>query len=114
MRKLTLGTLLAALAASAILAAPGGAAKPAYTITCTVGVGGMTTLTWASGTTGYSGEWFASDGTTPTGQFSNIAPLGNGPGSTTFSTAPNSATASVTFTGRKVGAKLAPVACTPA
>jgi hypothetical protein len=113
MKKLTLGTLLAALAASAILAAPGDAAKPIYTITCAVGTGGVTTLTWASGTTGYSGEWLESDGTTPAGFFDNIQPLGNGPGSTTFGTAPNAATANVTFSGRKP-AKVAPATCTPA
>jgi len=112
MKKLMLGTLLAALAVSAILAAPGGAAKQKYSITCKAGTLG-TTLTWGSGTTGYSGKFLASDGTTTLATFSNLLPLGNSPGSTSFDTAQNAAYADVTFMGRNVGAKLAPATCTP-
>jgi hypothetical protein len=111
MKKLTLGTLLAALAASAILAAPGGAAKQKYSITCNAGTLG-TTLTWGSGTTGYSGDWRNSSNTV-IAFFSTDQPLGNSPGSTSFDTAQNAVTAEVTFMGRNVGAKLAPATCTP-
>ena len=49
MKKTLIGTLLATAFASAILAAPVGAAKPKDSITCTAG--GLTTVTWVSGTT---------------------------------------------------------------
>ena len=60
MKKPLIGTLLATAVASAILAAPVGAAKPTDSITCTAG--GLTTLTWISGTTSAVVTWLDGDG----------------------------------------------------
>jgi hypothetical protein len=107
---LGLGTLLAAVAIGAVLVAPGGAAKRTYSITCT---SATITLTWPSGTTGADYEWFSSAGTLLGMGHSNISP--KGAGSTTIdldTTLGPAASASVTFTNKKMGAKLQPVACT--
>lgn len=113
MKKLTLGTLLAIVVAS-ILVATGSGAKPAYSITCT---SAAATLTWPSGTTGadfifYSGT--DGSGSQVANGHTNISP--HGPGSTLISTTGGAApvlSASATFTNNKgTGARLAPSNCT--
>ena len=96
MKKLILGTLVA-LAASAILAAPGGAAKPAYALSCT-----PTTIrvSWTSNTAGYFGAVFTSSGGEVRFQ-APIGSLGNSPGVTSFATPAGAVTAMVTFVSRR-------------
>ena len=102
MKKLTLGTLLAALAASAMLAAPGGAAKPIYSISCT---SSSLTLTWPSGTTG--ADWTVNTGANGTGNelaagHSTISPHGHGMTTIILDTTNGTAgSATVTFTNNK-------------
>lgn len=109
MKKPLIGTLLATAFASAILAAPVGAAKPTDSITCTAG--GFTTWTWISGTTSVVVTWRDGDG--------NLAGQGvftvltHGPDSMAFDTPDNAATASATFVGKK-SAEPPPVDCMPA
>ena len=96
---LGLGALLAALATAAILAAPGGAAKPTDSIACGPT---DTVLSWTSGTVSYSGFW--SDGSgNQVGQFDNIAPLGNGPGSTSVGPTPGTAVSATATIIKKKG-----------
>lgn len=110
MKQPRLGTLLATAVASAILAAPGGAAKPTYSVTCSVGTGGLTTLTWISGTTGARVIW--QDGAAnPLGQ-ADVTVTTNHRGSVNLNTPASAETVSVTFFGRKP-AELAPATCTP-
>jgi len=97
MKRLMLGALLA-LVVSAILVAPGGAAKPTAAITCGPTT---TTLSWTSGTTSYSGFLATADGTTHTVEFANEGPVGNGPGSISFPTPAGSASATATIINKK-------------
>jgi hypothetical protein len=112
-RKLTVGTVFAAIVASAILAAPGGAAKPTFSVACT---SSSITLTWPSGTTGVNYATFSGPNGTGNMVAVGTQPISpNGPGSVTidFSGAIGpSVSAAATFTSRKTGAKLAPVNCT--
>ena len=105
MKKPLIATLLAATAASAILAAPGGAGKPAYSATCVVGTGGLTAVTWISGTTVAHVTWRATD-STPLGDTVDIAVTTHGPDGTaidTPATAANADVADVIFDGKKPG-----------
>jgi hypothetical protein len=113
MKKPLLGTLLAATIASAILAAPGGAGKPAYSITCTVGTGGLTTLTWISGTSGAHVVWRDGSPNPAVVGESLVTVTTHGHDSTVLNTPANAATVSVTFSGKKP-AELAPATCGPA
>jgi hypothetical protein len=109
MKKPLIGTLLATAVASAILAAPVGAAKPTDSITCTAG--GLTTLTWISGTTSAVVTWQDGDGSL-VGQ-ALVTVITHGPDSLVVGDTPaNAATASVTFSGRKP-VELPPATCTP-
>ena len=96
MKRLTLGTLLA-LVASAILVAPGGAAKPADGITCGPTT---TTVSWTSGTTSVSGFLSRADGS-HTVEFVSDSSLGNGPGSTSFATPADAVSATATIIHKK-------------
>ena len=109
MKKTLIGTLLATAFASAILAAPVGAAKPKDSITCTAG--GLTTLTWVSGTTRAVVTWLDAGGNLA-GQ-ATFTEMTHGPDSLVYETQGNAATASVKFSGRK-SAPVPPVDCTPA
>ena len=114
MKKPLIATLLAATAASAILSAPGGAAKPEYSVTCDVGTGGLTAMTWISGTTMAHVTWRATD-STPLGDTVNVAVTTHGPDGTaidTPTTAANADVAEVVFDGKKPGH--AQGDCTPA
>ena len=84
MKKPLITTLLAATVASAILAAPGGAGKPAYSATCVVGTGGLTAVTWISGTTVAHVTWRATDSTL--GDTVDIAVTTHGPDGTAVDT----------------------------
>jgi hypothetical protein len=112
-KKLTLGTVFAAIVASAILAAPGGAAKPIFSVACT---SSSITLTWPSGTTGVNyATWSGFDGTGNQVAVGNQPISPNGPGSVTIDlsgASGPSVSATATFTNRKTGARLAPVNCT--
>lgn len=99
MKRFTLGMLLA-LVASAILVAPGGAAKPANGVTCDPTT---TTVTWRAGTDAWSvtihtrgSVWeFRSD---------PAVPIPNGPGSVSFTTPPDALNAEgVIFTKKGQG-----------
>jgi hypothetical protein len=98
--KKPIATLLAATVASAILAAPGGAGKPVYSVTCVRGTGGLTTVTWISGTSSARVTW--RDGSSnPVGE-ALITVTTHGPDSTVLDTpATNPATADVAFSGKK-------------
>jgi len=74
MKRLTLGTLLA-LVAGAILVAPGLAAKPLDAITCNP-TGGS--LSWTSGTTTITGNWFNANDRS-VGVFTSNGPVGTAP-----------------------------------
>ena len=113
MKKPLLGTLLATAVASAILAAPGGAAKPQYSITCTVGTGGFTTLTWISGTTGARVTWKDGAPNPVTVDEFDVTVTTHGHDSVVLNTPATAATASVAFFGKKP-AEPPPAACTPA
>lgn len=81
-RKIGLGTLLAVIVASAVLAAPGGAGKPADGITCGPT---STTLTWRPGIDSYS--FTISTSGAPIVYMSNPAvPIPNSPGSVSVTT----------------------------
>ena len=104
MKKPLIATLLAATAASAILSAPGGAAKPEYSVTCVVGTGGLTAVTWISGTTSAHVTWRETD-STPL-DTADITVTTHGPGGTaidTPATAANADAADVSFFGKKPG-----------
>ena len=103
MKKPLIGTLLAAIVASAILAAPGGAAKPVYSVTCVVGTGGLTTMTWISGTSTADVVWRDAR-STPLGEML-VTVTTHGPDSTVMDTPTDAAidTAQVTFSGKKSG-----------
>ncbi len=103
MKKPLITTLLAATVASAILAAPGGAAKPAYSATCVVGTGGLTTVTWLSGTSTAHVIW-RDAASAPVGEVL-VTVTTHGPDSTVLDTpATNAASANVSFSGRKLDA----------
>ena len=102
MKKPLIGTLVAATVVSMILAAPGGAAKPAYSVTCVVGTGGRTTVTWISGTSEARVTWRDAN-STPVGE-ALVTVTTHGPDSTVLTTpATNAASANVTFSGKKPG-----------
>jgi hypothetical protein len=104
MKKPLIATLLAATAASAILAAPGGAGKPAYSVTCAVATGGQTTVTWISGTTRAHVTWRDMDSAPLDEAYITVAT--HGPDGTTIdtpATAANAAAADVNFEGKKPG-----------
>ena len=105
MKKPLIGTLLAASVVSVILAAPGAAAKPVYSVTCVPGTGGLTTVTWMSGTSEAHVTW--RDATSaPVGE-ALVMVTTHGPDSTVLNTpATNPATADVTFSGKKPGLAL--------
>jgi len=107
-----LGTLFATAVVSAILAAPGDAAKPEYSITCIVGTSGVTTLTWISGASGAHVIWQDGSVNPATVGDALVTITTHGRGSVNLNTPANAATARVTFSGRKP-AELAPVTCTP-
>jgi hypothetical protein len=111
MNKPLIGTLLAATVVSLILAAPGGAAKPGYSVTCVVGTGGPTTVTWISGTTEAHVTWRDAN-STPVGD-ALVRVTSHGPDSTVLNTpASGAATADVTFSGKKPGFALGVCAST--
>jgi hypothetical protein len=104
MKKPLITTLLAATVASAILAAPGGAGKPEYSVTCVVGTGGLTAVTWISGTTSAHVTWRDTD-STPL-DTADITVTTHGPDGTaidTPATATNADAADVNFEGKKPG-----------
>jgi hypothetical protein len=105
MKKPLIMTLLAAAMASAILAAPGAAGKPAYSATCVVGPGGRTTVTWLSGTSSARVTWRDVD-SAPVGEEVVVTVTTHGPDSTVLDTptAANVKTANVSFSGRKLDA----------
>jgi hypothetical protein len=113
MKKLTLGSVFAAIVASVILAAPGSAAKPIFSVACT---SSSITLTWLSGTTEVNyATWSGLDGTGNQVVVGNQAISPKGPGSVTIDlsgASGPSVSATATFTNRKTGARLAPVNCT--
>ena len=112
MKKPLIATLLAATVASAILAAPGGAGKPAYSVTCVKGTGGLTTVTWISGASSAHVIW-RDESSTPVGE-AFVTITTHGPDSTVLDTpATNPATADVIFSGKKEPAFAVGV-CTPA
>lgn len=87
-----LATLLAAIAVTAILAVPGGAAKPVDSVTCTT----TTTFTsWQSGTTRIGYDWRLVDGTQA--GYGDTTIGRNGPGSTQLATPPDSVSLIATF-----------------
>ena len=103
MKKPLIATLLAATAASAILSAPGGAAKPEYSVICVTG--GLTAMTWISGTTVAHVTWLDTH-SFPLGDTVNIVVTTHGPDGTaidTLATATNGDFADVTFDGKKPG-----------
>ena len=105
MKKPLIATLLAATAASAILSAPGGAAKPEYSVTCDVRTGGLTAVTWISGTTSADVTWRDTNAT-PLGDTVHITVTTHGPDGTaidTPATAANADVAEVVFDGKKPG-----------
>ena len=97
MKKRLIGTLLAAVVASAVLVAPGGATKPADAITCSPT---ESTLSWASGTTSYSGDYYNSSDQSVL-SFSSNGPV-HGPGSISLPTPPaDAATVGATLIKKK-------------
>ena len=113
MKKPLAATLLAATIASAILAAPGGAGKPAYSANCVVGTGGQTTVTWLSGTSSAHVVW-RDVHSNPVGAEVVVTVTTHGPDSTVLDTpAANADTANVSFFGRKLDAFAVGV-CKPA
>lgn len=114
MKKPLITTLLAATVASAILAAPGDAAKPAYSATCLVGTGGLTTVTWVSGTSSAHVVW--RDMTSNQVDETTVTVTTHGPDSAVVDTPPAMVagwTANATFSGRKLDT-LAVGVCTSA
>jgi hypothetical protein len=110
MKKPLVTTLLAATLASAILAAPGDAGKPAYSATCVLGTGGMTTVTWLSGTTSAHVTWRDMN-STPVGEASFTVTT-HGPDSMVLDTpATNPASANVQYVGKKGEPALAVGVC---
>src|SRR5262245_22906390 len=104
MKKPFLTTLLAATVASAILAAPGGAGKPDYSAPCVVGTGGLTTVTWTSGTSSAHVVWRAPS-SAALGE-AEITVTTHGPDSAVVDTPPTvraGDTANVTYSGKKTG-----------
>ena len=104
MKKPLIPTLLAATIASVILVAPGSAGKPVYSVTCVVGTGGLTTMTWISGTTSAHVVWRDVD-STPLDE-ADITVTTHGPDGTaidTPATAANARAADVNFDGKKLG-----------
>ena len=100
MKKSLITTFLAAAVASAILAAPGGAAKPAYSATCVLGTDGLTTVTWISGTSSADVIW--RDASSKPLAETLVTVTTHGPDSTVLDTpAINPATANVSFSGKK-------------
>jgi hypothetical protein len=103
MKKPLIITLLAATVASAIVSAPGDAAKPAYSATCLVGTGGLTTVTWLSGTSSAHVVW--RDASSLPLAEETITVTTHGPDSAVLHTpAVNADTANVTYSGRKLDA----------
>jgi len=101
MKKL-IGISLCATLAAAILVAPGGAAKPAFSVTCTLGTGGQTTVTWISGTTSAHITWRDSN-STPLAERS-ITVTTHGPDFAVVDTPQvNPSRADVTYSGKKLG-----------
>jgi len=101
MKKL-IGICLAATVTAAVLAAPGGAAKPAFSVTCTVGTGGQTTVTWLSGTTSAQVTWRDVD-SNPLHE-ETVTVTTHGPDLTVLDTPPvNPDTVDVRFSGKKPG-----------
>jgi hypothetical protein len=83
MKKPLIGTFLTVMLVSAILAAPSGAAKPTDAIICSPT---GSSLSWASGTTSFSGDYYnASDQSVLS--FTSNGRI-NGPGSTSLPTPP--------------------------
>jgi len=112
MKKPLITTLLAATVASAILAAPGGAGKPAYSATCVPG--GLTTVTWVSGTSSAHVVW--RDATSNQVDETTVTVTTHGPDSAVVDTPPAIVagwTANATFSGRKLDT-LAVGVCTSA
>jgi hypothetical protein len=100
MKKPLIATLLAATVASAILAVPGGAAKPVYSVTCVVGTGGLTTVTWISGTSSADVIWRDAS-SNPVGE-ALVTVTTHGPDFTVLDTpATSPASANVSFSGKK-------------
>jgi hypothetical protein len=103
MKKPLITTLIAATVASAILAAPAGAGKPVYSATCVIGPGGLTTLTWLSGTTRAHVIWRDLN-STPVDE-ALVTVTTHGPDSAVVNTPPAILagwSANVTFDGRKL------------
>lgn len=101
MKKL-IGISLCATLAAAILVAPGGAAKPAFSVTCTLGTGGQTTVTWISGTTSAHITWRESN-STPLAETS-ITVTTHGPDFAVVDTPQvNPDSADVNYYGKKLG-----------
>jgi hypothetical protein len=108
--KKLIGICGTAAVAAAILAAPGGAAKPAFSVTCTVGTGGQTTVTWLSGTTSAEVTW--RDATATPLVSTTITVMTHGPDSTVLETPPVAPdNVNVRFFGKKPG--FAMIDCTP-
>jgi hypothetical protein len=104
MKKHLILALLAATVASAVLAAPGGAGKPAYSAPCVLGPGGKTTVTWLSGTISAHVVW-RDENSSPVGQAVDITVTSHGPDSTvldTPATNPVPATANVSYITKKL------------
>lgn len=103
MKKPLIITLLAATVASAIVSAPGDAAKPAYSATCLVGTGGLTTVTWLSGTSSAHVVW--RDASSLPVAEETIPVTTHGPDSAVLHTPAASVdSANVSFSGRKLDA----------
>jgi hypothetical protein len=103
MKKPLIVTLLAAAIVSAIVVAPGDAAKPAYAATCVVGTGGLTTVTWLSGTSSAHVVW--RDASSVPVAEETITVTTHGPDSAVLRTpVANADSANVSFSGRKLDA----------
>ena len=105
MKKPLITTLLAATVASAILAAPGGAGKPAYSATCVPG--GQTTVTWISGTSSAHVVW--KDTNLNFVDETTVTVTTHGPDSAVVDTPPAivaGGRANVDFSGKKSGSAL--------
>jgi hypothetical protein len=100
--KKMIGILVAAAVAATMLVESGGAAKPAFSVTCTVGTGGQTTVTWVSGTTSAHVTWRDAN-STPLADRS-ITVTSHGPDYTVVDTPPvNPYSADVNYSGKKLG-----------
>jgi len=97
MKKPLIGAPLTAVLVAAILAAPGGAAKTIDAINCSPE---ESTLSWASGTTSYAGDYY-NDNDQSVLSFASNGPV-HGPGSISLPTPPaDAATVGVTLNKKK-------------